>query len=355
MASKDCERSPTMATPRTARPRVSNAGRSRRALPPDHLPLNDVQWALFAACFARVSANRGLRSLMARNGEALRRAGLSQPEPLGSHHDAAEFDCGDEQLNNVLQQLIAKPTGAPTTGSSAMRTFVIAAGRRVVGYYTTRPGSIFHIGGPENERILIVIGRHYAVDRRWANNEIAADLLWHFVRTAYDAANESGARAVIGYALNLPVHRLYMRRGGRPLPKLVQRRAGIITFADVAKVLSAPDDDNRDAPSAKFDGRLCIDDRVVRSQRFALAEAGSQFYLLDIDRGDSFGISSVGARIWSLIAEPVRIAEICARLQSEFNVDPATCERDVLDLLDSMRNERMIAVTEEAPDAGARP
>ncbi len=347
------EHSPATARLQTARPRASGTGGNRRASPPDHLPLNDVQWSLFTTCFAQVSANRGLRGLMARNGEALRRAGLSLPEPLAAHHDSAGFDCGSEQLNTMLQRLASRPAGALPPRLSATHTFVIAAGHHVVGYYTARPGSIFRADGSEEERIGIVIGRHYAVDRRWADNEIAADLLWHFVRTAYDAANESGARAVIGYAINLPVHRLYMRRGGRPLPKLVEYRAGMITFADVAEALNAPGDE-RDIPSAKSDWRLGIDDRVIRSQRFVLAEAAGQFHLLDIDRGDSFGISGVGARIWALIAAPIRIAEVCVCLQSEFDVDPAVCEREVLDLLETLRGRRMVVIAgREMPAAPA--
>lgn len=326
---------------------ASERASARRARPPDHLPLNDTQWALFAACFAHVGAKPGLRHLMARSGEALRRAGLSLPEPLEPQHDVSHFDCGEEQLNKALQAAARRRTA----GSGKMPPFVIAAGREVVGYYVVRPGSIFRAGGAESERIRIVIGRHYAVDRRWANNEIAADLLWHFVRTAYDSANESGARAVIGYGINLPVHRLYMRRGGRPLPKLVERRAGMITFADAAEALKAPVGP-RDVPSVKPDSRLCIDNCVVRSERFAGAHAPGQFYLLDIDRGDSFGLNSVGARIWALLAAPIRIAAVCASLQSEFDVDAVACEREVLDLLETMLGRGMIAVaSQDAPDA----
>lgn len=334
---------PAAAEPLASPTTASASGGNRRAPPPDHLPLDDVQWALFAASFAHVGPRPGLRRLMARSGEAMRRAGIAPPEPIGPQHDIAAFDCGVEQINSALQHSAGRLDSVPAPRSPATRTFVIAAGRQVVGYYTARPGSVFRAGGEENERIRVTIIRQFAVDRRWANNEIATDLLWHLVRDAHAGASESGARALFGYAINLPVKRFYMRQGARPLPELVHRRATMITFADVADALGASSG-NCEPPGAKSDGSLCIDDRVARSERFVGAEAAGQFHVLDIDRGESVGLNEVGARIWALIAAPVRIADVCATLQSEFDVDAAVCRREVLALLDTMRGSRMVVV-----------
>lgn len=53
--------------------------------------------------------------------------------------------------------------------------------------------------------------------------------------------------------------------------------------------------------------------------------------MLNVASGSYYGLNAVAARIWELLAErPLTIAEICARLREEFEVDEAVCETAVL-------------------------
>lgn len=53
--------------------------------------------------------------------------------------------------------------------------------------------------------------------------------------------------------------------------------------------------------------------------------------MLDVASGSYYGLNAVATRIWELLAErPMTIADICARLCEEFEVDEATCEAAVL-------------------------
>lgn len=90
--------------------------------------------------------------------------------------------------------------------------------------------------------------------------------------------------------------------------------------------------------------RLCLDDRVGRSDRFVEAEADGRVYVFDIERGDCYNFNEVGSRIWALIAAPARVADVCAALVAEFAVDAETCEREVLDLMDEMQSARLIRI-----------
>lgn len=67
-----------------------------------------------------------------------------------------------------------------------------------------------------------------------------------------------------------------------------------------------------------------------------------------------YGLNGVGSRIWHLMAEPVRVGDLCRTLQSEFDVDPATCEREVLELLREALAAGMIRVEDGAPDQRER-
>ena len=68
---------------------------------------------------------------------------------------------------------------------------------------------------------------------------------------------------------------------------------------------------------------------------------------LSIRQGTCYGMNRVGSRIWKLLANPVRIDDLCASLLAQYRVDPEVCERQVLDLLEELRAEGLIATLEE--------
>jgi hypothetical protein len=86
---------------------------------------------------------------------------------------------------------------------------------------------------------------------------------------------------------------------------------------------------------------------VVRSDGFIEAEIDNEIVALNIEKGACYGLNTVGSRIWSLVASPIRIKDICAKLLVDYKVEPETCERQVLDLLEELRAEGMIATGED--------
>ena len=86
---------------------------------------------------------------------------------------------------------------------------------------------------------------------------------------------------------------------------------------------------------------------VMRSSGFVQAEVDGEVVALNIDKGICYGLNKVGSRVWALIAEPRRIGDICATLVSEYEVDSAACEHQVIDLLEGLRAEGMIELREE--------
>lgn len=82
---------------------------------------------------------------------------------------------------------------------------------------------------------------------------------------------------------------------------------------------------------------------VVRGDGFIQTEIDNEVVALNIETGTCYGLNLVGSRVWALISEPSRIEDICARLVSEYDVELATCERQVLDLLEELRAEGLVA------------
>jgi hypothetical protein len=86
---------------------------------------------------------------------------------------------------------------------------------------------------------------------------------------------------------------------------------------------------------------------VARTNGFIDAEVDDEIVALSIERGTCYGLNRVGSRIWKLLGKPSRIDDLCAKLLTEYAVDPDVCEREVLDLLEDLRAEGLIAAVEE--------
>ncbi len=51
--------------------------------------------------------------------------------------------------------------------------------------------------------------------------------------------------------------------------------------------------------------------------------------------------------MWKLLARPARIGDLCRTLLDDYRIYSSICERQVLDLLEGLRAEGMIAALEE--------
>lgn len=70
--------------------------------------------------------------------------------------------------------------------------------------------------------------------------------------------------------------------------------------------------------------------------------------LMNVANGQYYQLDDIGSRIWTLIETPTAIAAVCDKLVNEFDVDRATCEADVLRLLDRLLANDLIRVATPA-------
>jgi hypothetical protein len=69
---------------------------------------------------------------------------------------------------------------------------------------------------------------------------------------------------------------------------------------------------------------------------FVAARLGDEMALLDLDRGDYLGFNTTAAFVWQLLEKPRSVAELCRALASEFDVDEARCQSEVVALVRKM-------------------
>jgi hypothetical protein len=68
---------------------------------------------------------------------------------------------------------------------------------------------------------------------------------------------------------------------------------------------------------------------VQRQGDWLSAKVGDELVMMSAAKGNYLGLTEVGARIWELIETPTSVDDVCARLQSEFDVAPAVCRAEV--------------------------
>ena len=111
------------------------------------------------------------------------------------------------------------------------------------------------------------------------------------------------------------------------------------------RACSDPDEGCRSAVANA--ARLTLDTFVTRCEGFVEAEVDQEIVALSIEHGACYGLNRVGSRIWQLLATPTRVADLCATLVDEYEVDLEVCGYQVLDLLEELRSEGMISTPSE--------
>lgn len=141
---------------------------------------------------------------------------ISAPAPLSSHHQIAEFCCGETVLDQWLKQ-----RGMKNQAQGAARTFVVCKedSHQVVGFYSLATGSVNHTeatGGLRRnmpDPIPVIILARLAIDCAFHGQGLGADLLHDALLRSYRVAENVGVRALMVHALTHSAKRFYLHHG----------------------------------------------------------------------------------------------------------------------------------------------
>lgn len=82
-----------------------------------------------------------------------------------------------------------------------------------------------------------------------------------------------------------------------------------------------------------MDSTLTLETTIGRSATMITSDLGDAMVMMNIDRGIYHGLNETGRRIWTHLAQPLTVRELCERLVREFPVAPAQCEQEVMAFL----------------------
>ena len=93
------------------------------------------------------------------------------------------------------------------------------------------------------------------------------------------------------------------------------------------------------------------DERVRAAPAVHVREFDGELIILDLERGDYFGLDEIGARMWTELTagrSPRQVAELLSR---EYDVEPAQLLSDVVSLVQELLDRGLLkrVVDEEGP------
>lgn len=140
---------------------------------------------------------------------------LRGPEALAAGHQLETFDCGKSALN---EWLVRHARQAQASGSA--KTFIVADGERVVGYFSLTVGQVDTLDAPERIRqgmgqypIPVVILARLAVSIQDQGRGIGLGMLQDAIRRTLVIAEQAGIRAMLTHPIDEEAGRFYQRFG----------------------------------------------------------------------------------------------------------------------------------------------
>lgn len=139
---------------------------------------------------------------------------LSEPVLLATRHQMGDFSCGVASLDDWL-----KRRARPNQVSGASRTYVVAEGDTVVGYYCLASGALALNEAPPAMRRnmpdplpIAVLGR-LAVDQSYQGRGLGVALLQDAVLRTLQAGDILGIRGLLVHALSAEAQAFYQHHG----------------------------------------------------------------------------------------------------------------------------------------------
>ena len=161
---------------------------------------------------------------------------LSAPAPLAADHELEQFNSGTPPLDEWF-----KRRARQNEAGGASRTYVIAEGRRVIGYYSLTAGSVLHATATGRVRRNMpdpvpaaLLGR-LAIDQRWQGRGLGSALLRDAVLRVIGAAGTIGVRTLLVHAISEEAKVFYERQGFRP--SAIEPMTLMVTIEEAQRML----------------------------------------------------------------------------------------------------------------------
>lgn len=161
------------------------------------------------------------------------------PQALAANHELDRFDCGKSSLNDWLLRHARQ-----AQGSGSAKTWVVADGDRVCGYFSLTVGQADTLEAPVRVRkgmghypIPVVILARLAVSLQDQGKGIGIGMLQEAIWRTVAIADQAGVRALLTHSIDDQAARFYQRFGFEPSP--MREQQWLLLLKDARKMLAS--------------------------------------------------------------------------------------------------------------------
>jgi hypothetical protein len=94
--------------------------------------------------------------------------------------------------------------------------------------------------------------------------------------------------------------------------------------------------------------KLSLDSIVTAIKDQASCELVDEAVILDFRSGVYYGLDAVGARIWTLMQEPITVKAIRDAVVAEYDVGSDRCENDLFHLIEQLEARGLVEIRNES-------
>ncbi len=88
--------------------------------------------------------------------------------------------------------------------------------------------------------------------------------------------------------------------------------------------------------------KISLGARIIVLDDVLIQELQGESVLLNVNTANYYGLNEVGTRMWMVLSESPSIADALDTLVEEYEVERATLESDVIDLLSKLLEKKLI-------------
>jgi hypothetical protein len=85
--------------------------------------------------------------------------------------------------------------------------------------------------------------------------------------------------------------------------------------------------------------------RVVLAKEQMSCDLAGEVAIVNLKNGVYYGLDAMGARVWSLLRQPITVPEICDSLIRDFDVEKPRLESDIRGFINELVEQGLVDVT----------
>lgn len=94
--------------------------------------------------------------------------------------------------------------------------------------------------------------------------------------------------------------------------------------------------------------RVSPQTKVRRIERVPFSQLDDECLAIDVASSSLYSLNETGRRVWDALVVPAAVSDVVGELVAVFDVDEATCEREVIALVNALCDAGFVEVVDES-------